>query len=1254
MGVGDTQIGTGNTGRLGAVLSKSLPMTTAVLFTIVAITAVHSLAGLASQDLHTMMEIVSTLLALMVGVLSCVRYFSKKNIAFLFLASGFIGVAFLDGFHAAVTSSQFCQLMPSPPESLIPWTWNASRTFLAIWMVLTWLATVKQKREGVERFTEFTVWLSAACVSAMAIAICTWLPLPHAHFPSLILSRPQELLPGALFTVAFFGFVVKRDEETNSFLGWLQWSILVGFTVQIAVISHSTLLYDLPFNLAHLLKIFSYALVLGGLLVDVHRTFRRGEESRIVLESLANELQHSEGRFERAIAGSTDGLWDYDVATGNVWYSDRFKQLLGYESDDTDSFEHVLDSWMSRLHSADRADVLAAVENHLSNGWLYDVRYRLQMKSGEYRWFRARGQAEWDPHGTPIRMAGSLTDIHDQRTVEERLDLAIRAANEGLWDWEINSGTTYFNDTFYTMLGYHPGEFPMNLPTWEDLIHPDDAVSAKANMEEHLSGQTHSYRHEHRLRRKDGSWHWILGIGEVVEHDKDDQPSRMIGVHVDIQNLKEIATRLELAHTSANAGIWDWNVAVNTFVSNSTFHTMIGEEPIAGDIPIDYFLSRLHPFEVASIQREIDAAQASDDHTYDVEFRFRCADASYKWLCSTGRVIERSPDGQPLRMIGQHIDVTQQKELESSLRESRNLADTVNQDLVGINIIQHVLFTCRSEQDVGETITNVLVDKFGAHFAGLWLKPSDGAGRESGLEEGLELIANSWGSKTAGALETSRPPGVHEIERIAPGLSKTIIDDFINADRFDDQWLESHQLRSFAGFPLTLQGVVIGFVASFSREALPAHGLESLELLAQMAAVAIRNVQQIADLWTARRAAEQANLAKSEFLANMSHEIRTPMTAILGYADILADESNNGEEINRENAVETIRGNGQHLLNIINDVLDMSKIEAGRMTVEKISTNPAVILQEVKSLMEPRATGKGIKLDVRSDGLIPNHIDSDPTRLRQILLNLVGNAIKFTEIGSISIVASLDDSCEREPRMRFAVTDTGVGMSPEQCDKIRCFDAFTQADGSTTREFGGSGLGLRISNALARLLGGEIQIESEQGRGSTFSVSIGVGDIEYFDRIEVESTDGRPVTQREVPELPEEEFPLDGTRILLAEDGPDNQRLICFLLKKAGAIVELAGNGRLCLECVAQANERDEPFDVILMDMQMPEMDGYEATRQLRNGDYAGPILALTAHAMSDDRQKCMDAGCSEFLTKPVDRTQLIEKCRHLATATVE
>lgn len=320
----------------------------------------------------------------------------------------------------------------------------------------------------------------------------------------------------------------------------------------------------------------------------------------------------------------------------------------------------------------------------------------------------------------------------------------------------------------------------------------------------------------------------------------------------------------------------------------------------------------------------------------------------------------------------------------------------------------------------------------------------------------------------------------------------------------------------------------------------------------------------------------------------------------------------------------------------------MSKIEVGMMSVEHIKTMPAQIVKEAASLMQPRAEGKGIALVVKYDTPIPEQIESDPTRLRQILLNLIGNAVKFTEAGTVAIRVSADPDLQL---LRLSVVDTGIGMNPEQCDRIARFDAFNQADGSTTRKYGGSGLGLRISNSLAQLLGGRIEVESVVGAGSTFTVTVATGDLASVRMLspdEIIQSTG-PTDQEQTKRADDTGGkPLDGLRLLLAEDGPDNQRLISYILKQAGADVLVAGNGQIAIDKVHDACIGGDLFDVILMDMQMPILDGYEATRQLRQKDYTGPIIALTAHAMAEDRQKCLAAGCDDFATKPIDRSKLI------------
>ena len=299
--------------------------------------------------------------------------------------------------------------------------------------------------------------------------------------------------------------------------------------------------------------------------------------------------------------------------------------------------------------------------------------------------------------------------------------------------------------------------------------------------------------------------------------------------------------------------------------------------------------------------------------------------------------------------------------------------------------------------------------------------------------------------------------------------------------------------------------------------------------------------------------------------------------------------------------------------------------------------------------MRPRALGKGIELSVVYDSPIPSAIQSDPTRLRQILLNLAGNAIKFTEIGSVTIRAACDPVAEW---MHFSVEDTGIGMCEEQRASIARFEAFTQADTSTTRKFGGTGLGLRIPNSLATMLGGGIQVASQQGFGSTFSVTIGTGSLAGVELRTPEQVRDLPTTEPLEPTVDgnssEKVHPLKGLRILLAEDGPDNQRLISFHLKRAGAEVILADNGLIAVEKIEACTPASKP-DLVLIDMQMPVLDGYGATKRLRAAGCPLPIIALTAHAMEGDRQKCLAAGCDDYLTKPIDKTQLIETCSHWA-----
>jgi signal transduction histidine kinase/ActR/RegA family two-component response regulator len=451
--------------------------------------------------------------------------------------------------------------------------------------------------------------------------------------------------------------------------------------------------------------------------------------------------------------------------------------------------------------------------------------------------------------------------------------------------------------------------------------------------------------------------------------------------------------------------------------------------------------------------------------------------------------------------------------------------------------------------------------------------------------------------------------------------------------------------------PLKSEGQVLGVISITSSRTDRIFDEEDIEILtrfAGIASIALDNALLYEATREAREAAEAANRAKSDFLASMSHEIRTPMNAILGMAELLSESPLNSEQ---QKYVRISRNSGQGLLDIINDILDISKVEAGQLVLEHTSFDLQELIESTCELMTLKTDEKGLALICRISPLVPCHLLGDPGRLRQILINLLGNAMKFTHEGEIILECGLrngergsenkksqtqdSQSKMEEVTLQFSVRDTGIGI-PEAKQKA-IFERFTQADSSTTRKYGGTGLGLNICQRLVELMDGEIWVEGRKGEGSTFAFTARFG----IDKTPRDRKKPKEAEQDQKMAAPSEVRPL---RILLVEDAKENRIVVKAFLKKTPHTIEVAENGKVGVDKFLSGE-----YDLVLMDMRMPVMDGYTATGEIRKWEEAHqrsatPVIALTAHALREDRQKCLDAGCTDYLPKPLKKQDLLNK----------
>jgi PAS domain S-box-containing protein len=894
--------------------------------------------------------------------------------------------------------------------------------------------------------------------------------------------------------------------------------------------------------------------------------------------------------------------------------------------------------------------------------------------------------------------------IRNLKIIDKDFDVLIRCVDAGIWEWYPPNDEVIVYGKWFEIRSQSEKDAPKNFSELESYIHPSDLGVFRETIDSIINNEGEKFEIEYRIETSDSRSIWIRDKGRVVERDSDNRPLRVFGMQTDISSVvekralsKKNTERLELAMDAGEHAFWDYNIDDNEMYFSPRFYEMLGYPRIGLTRSFNFWARLLHP-EDREFVFPLIKSYSTKGLQYEIDFRLKKIDGTWKWFSASGKSFEVDEDGKPHRAVGIIVDIDERKKTEAALVESQEKFGKIgNSALDAIIMINHEggieYWNPAAVKIFGYSVTEargmpihelVMPEVYREQFYGAWDKfVETGKGNAVGkvIEvrakrknkgefpvemalSAIEIKGNFWclgyirdisdRKKNERELRESREQYMLAVNGSADGIwdwdlrtnnlylsprwkeiigfedheltnefttfeSRIHPDDKERVMLYVDKYLKGELDKYYIEFRLRHKDEGYRWILARGEAVRDASG-RPYRMAGSHSDITERKKFE-KDILEAKLIAEKANRAKSEFLANMSHEIRTPMNSILGFSEVLMGAVDNPKH---KNYLKTILSSGKTLLSLINDILDLSKIEAGKMEIHEEAANVVAICEDMRDMFSQKVGEKGIEYVIEIDEDFPAFITIDETRLRQILLNLIGNAIKFTSEGSVVTHFRSIKKYEEKIDVAIDVIDTGTGIPPEEHERV--FDSFTQRAGQDEKRYGGTGLGLAISKKLSVLMGGEIFLESEYGKGSKFSL--------VFERLEY-SEDAPPGGTNFESGVENIEF--ESSTVMIVDDVDYNRDLVISYLEDTNLNLIEADSGRSAIQIA-----RNQEVDLILMDLRMPGMSGYQATNILKVSEGTGqiPVIAYTASTTKTDMRKA-SIIFDGYLRKPVQKNSL-------------